>query len=331
MSSEDLLPKFDELAKRLQNECGKIIETELSKVKAEVEASIRENKRNQLIEVKDDDIIHLNIGGQKFTTERSTLCQVEGSLLAAMFSGRWEVGRKRDQDGAVCFDFNPEYFGVILDYLRAKKITTPENPAKVPTVSEDQETNFKILIEYLGLSDEFFPPVIVPGEKFNLHSPGVIFEEDGKVAVHDGTDGHKYVLGENIYQQGVVDLKLKLESYENIVWMFIGITVGDVVAPDNISNQWSGSYGWALGCDGYQGSWKKGVYSKNKALANLSKKGDEVELVLDCDAAKLSLHVTTGHQFHIDIPKNKTWRLNVNFHGANDKIRIMNEKPSQSH
>jgi hypothetical protein len=33
-------------------------------------------------EVSDNDIIHLNVGGQKLTTERSTLCQVEGSLLA---------------------------------------------------------------------------------------------------------------------------------------------------------------------------------------------------------------------------------------------------------
>ena len=30
------------------------------------------------------DFIQLNVGGEKFTTTRSTLCQVEGSLLAAM-------------------------------------------------------------------------------------------------------------------------------------------------------------------------------------------------------------------------------------------------------
>lgn len=242
-----------------------------------------------------------------------------------MFSGRWEMGRKRDQDGAACLDFNPQYFGAILDYLRAKKITTQENPATVPTVSEDQETNFKILIEYLGLSDEFFPPVIVPREKFKLRSPGITFEEDGKVATHDGTDGKRYALGEKVYYQGIVNITLKLESFQTQKWLFIGVVKGDVVPPDDISNQCSSSYGWALGSDGYQGSWKKGVYSKNKALKNLTKQGDEIKLFIDCKAGKLALHLPTGHEFRIDIPKNTTWRLNVNLLGANDKIRIMSE------
>jgi hypothetical protein len=57
-----------------------------------------------------------------------------------------------------------------LDYLRAKKIATPENPVPLPKVAEDQAKNFNDLLEYLGLSDEIVPTEIVPSEKFNQHS-----------------------------------------------------------------------------------------------------------------------------------------------------------------
>ena len=324
MSSEDLLTKFDELVKRFKNEFDEIIEAERAKMKAEVEAFNEEKKRMQAIVVRDDDIIHLNIGGKKFTTERSTLTQVEGSFLASMFSGRWEDSVKRDQDGAAFFDFNPQYFAYILDYLREKKIATPENLPLLSKIPEDQTKRFYRLVEYLGLSDEIFPTEIVSGEKFNLHSPGVTLEEDGKVAVHDGTIGHKYALGENIHQQGIVNLKLRLESFKKNDWMFVGIVKGDVEPPDHNSYKWPNSYGWALGSSGCD-VWKKGGGRTLASSVITTKQGDEVKLILDCDAAKLSLHLTSGYQSHIDIPSNKTWRLNVDMCGSNDKIRIINE------
>ena len=108
MSSEDLLSQFDEMVKRFKHEFNDIIQRERAKMKAEVEAYNAGKQRMKSVEVSDDDMIHLNVGGQKFTTKRSTLCQVEGSLLASMFSGRWEDGLERDQDGAVFFDFSPQ-------------------------------------------------------------------------------------------------------------------------------------------------------------------------------------------------------------------------------
>ncbi|XP_028397744.1 uncharacterized protein LOC114521475 [Dendronephthya gigantea] len=325
MSNEDLLTKFDGLVKRFKNEFDEIIEAERVKMNAEVEAFNEEKKRMQAFVVRDDDIIHLNVGGQKFKTKRSTLCQIEGSLLAAMFSGRWEDGVERDQDGAVFFDFNPQHFAYILDYLREKKITSGKKPASLPDFPESQMKWFSSLVDYLGLSDEIFPTEIVSDEKFNLHCPGLTLQEDGKVAVHCGAREHKYVLGENIYQQGIVNLKLKLESFKDNDWMFIGIVKGDFVPPDRSSYIWRGSYGWALGSDGYQGAWEEGSRTYYNTLVNLTKQGDEVKLILDFDADKMSLHLPSGHEFHIHIPKNNTWRLNVDMTGANDKIRIINE------
>ena len=118
-------------------------------------------------------------------------------------------------------------------------------------------------------------------------------------------------------------LRLKLESFENNYWMFVGIVKGDGLQQNqHYSHTWPGSYGWALGSKVYVD--KNGLCALEDSLNNLTKQGDTVELVLDCDAAKLSLHLPTGQQFHIDLPKSQTWRLYVNLNGANDKIRILN-------
>ena len=313
--------KIDEIVAKRFNE---IIEGERAKMKAELDAYNAEKQRMKAVEVSDNDIIELNVGGHKLTTKRSTLCQVEGSLLALMFSGRWEDSLERDQDGVVFFDFNPKNFIVILDYLRAKKVATPENLASLPKVPEDQSKSFNSLLGYLGLSDEIGLAEIVPSEKFNEHCSGVTLKEGGKVAVHGPNYEHRYVFGKTIYQQGIVRIRLKLESFQNNDWMFLGIVMkADVVPPNKTSRKWPGSYGWGLGKFGQV--WKDGSRTDDNALKNVTKQGDTVELVLDCDAAKLSLYLQTGLQFHIEIPKSHTWSLNVNMLNANDRLRIINE------
>ena len=307
----NILQKFDELVN--------IIEDERAKMKAEVEAYEAEKRRMTAIAVKDDDIIDLNVGGTKMTTKRSTLCQVKGSLLASMFSGRWEDNLPRDKDDCVFFDWNPQHFILIVEYLRGKTIATPKNPSPLPKIPEDQTKSFQNLVEYLGLSSEI--NTLPPPEKFDLHSTGVTLQEGGIVAVKDSNGGHQYVLGANVQKQGIVRRKLKIESFQSNNWMLIGVAKGDVVPQSNISHQWSGTYGWAVGSNGQVH--KNGSYSADNTLSNLCKQGDTLELVLDCDAAKLSLHLSSGHQFHIDLPKSQSWKLNVDLHGANDKIRIM--------
>ena len=187
--ADGLVTRFDDLVNRFKREFGKIIEEDRTKMKAEVEAFNAEKKIMKEIEVNNDDIIQLNVGGQKFTTTRFTLRQVNGSLLDTMFSRNWTHGLKRDQDGAIVLDFNPEHFGWILNYLRAMKISTPENLPVFPKVPQDERKNFNILLKYLGLSVD----------RFYMRSSKVSLQENGIVAVHDSTLGHTYVLGENVY------------------------------------------------------------------------------------------------------------------------------------
>ncbi len=61
--------------------------------------------------------ITLDVGGKLYTTSLSTLCSDPKSMLAAMFSGRFELNQ--DEKGAVFLDRDGECFGNILHYLRS--------------------------------------------------------------------------------------------------------------------------------------------------------------------------------------------------------------------
>ena len=159
-------------------------------------------------------------------------------------------------------------------------------------------------------------------EKFNLRSSEVSLQENGIVAVHGSTQGHTFVLGKNVYQRGTIRFKLKLESFQNNHWIMVGIVKADVVPKGPNSYEWTGTYGWSLGNNAqlYENGVQTGIF---RSWKKLSKQGDTVELILDCDGDKLSLHLPTGQQYHIVIPKSQSWRLHVNLWGANDKIRIV--------
>jgi hypothetical protein len=69
-----------------------------------------------------DDIIELNIGGQKMSTLRSTLTAIPHSKLASMFrKDNMKNMLLIDKQGAVFFDYNPIYFNYLLDQLRSIK------------------------------------------------------------------------------------------------------------------------------------------------------------------------------------------------------------------
>lgn len=102
-----------------------------------------------------DDVIELNVGGQKITTLRSTLTVVPNSKLAQMFSkDQSEKNLFVDKQGAVFFDYNPAYFSYLLDQLRAIK-RAPKKPSyqiqfQAPYISS--QLNFTHMLADLGLT-----------------------------------------------------------------------------------------------------------------------------------------------------------------------------------
>ncbi len=78
-------------------------------------------------------ILHLNVGGTRFSTSRQTLLNSGASartassqhqhetFFTALLSGR--VGCLRDEDGAIFIDRDPDLFRVILNYLRTRTLS----------------------------------------------------------------------------------------------------------------------------------------------------------------------------------------------------------------
>lgn len=82
-------------------------------------------------ESSDDDVLRLNVGGEKMQVLRRTLTFC-GGMLAAKFSGRWDL--PRDLDGYIVLDHDPKAFGALIAILREKVVETPRAPlARVPS------------------------------------------------------------------------------------------------------------------------------------------------------------------------------------------------------
>ncbi|XP_015119776.1 BTB/POZ domain-containing protein KCTD3 isoform X2 [Diachasma alloeum] len=66
------------------------------------------------------DIVHLNVGGTRFSTSRQTLTWIPDSFFTALLSNR--IASRRDETGALFVDRDPKMFSIILNYLRTRDI-----------------------------------------------------------------------------------------------------------------------------------------------------------------------------------------------------------------
>ncbi|XP_056022204.1 BTB/POZ domain-containing protein KCTD3-like [Ostrea edulis] len=66
------------------------------------------------------DVIHLNVGGSRFSTSRHTLSWIPDSFFTSMLSGR--ISSQMDETGAIFIDRDPVIFSVILNFMRTKEV-----------------------------------------------------------------------------------------------------------------------------------------------------------------------------------------------------------------
>lgn len=83
----------------------------------EIPAYLDDKKSDSL----SDDIIELNVGGQRITTLRSTLTVIPNSKLALLFAKDNKTENKSKQKKTYFFDYNPKLFQHLLDQLRTMK------------------------------------------------------------------------------------------------------------------------------------------------------------------------------------------------------------------
>ncbi|KAL7543591.1 hypothetical protein ACHAXR_012885 [Thalassiosira sp. AJA248-18] len=87
----------------------------------------------------DDDLVEVNAGGKIIAAKRSTLTQLKGSRLEALFGGQWDKAFQRDNDGRICLDVNSVCFQAIVDYLNELAISPPDDPPNLPSVDDEHE------------------------------------------------------------------------------------------------------------------------------------------------------------------------------------------------
>lgn len=118
------------------------------------EARMLKTEKEAMTKGSSDDILQLNIGGERDTSIlRSTLCAVEGSMLAATFSGRWDEQCPKDANGRYFVDYPASLFDPLLDYLREVKMAGPgEMPAWPPPVPEERLRLFEKMADYYGVA-----------------------------------------------------------------------------------------------------------------------------------------------------------------------------------
>lgn len=99
------------------------------------------------------DLLHLNIGGTKTVIHRGTLTSVPDSMLASMFSGRWDDYIEKDKDGYFFIDQDYSLFEPMLSYLRNKANGTENYPMKSPTECQQ----FLRMVDYYGMTHGLYP------------------------------------------------------------------------------------------------------------------------------------------------------------------------------
>lgn len=117
----------------------------------ETERALFREEREQIYKLVDgtgDEVVEMNVGGQVLSATRSTLVQIEGSFLSAMFSGRWDRGHKRDSAGRIFVDADPYCFAQILSLLRLRRISGPGCALTMPDISKDKANEFTMLLDY---------------------------------------------------------------------------------------------------------------------------------------------------------------------------------------
>jgi len=104
------------------------------------------------------DVIPLNVGGTCISVLRRTLTQIEGSMLATKFSGRWDDSLEKDKDGRFFIDQPIALFLPLIDYLRDRACETPLSGHPDLLLEDNTSTKrFNRMVEYYGMTLGVYP------------------------------------------------------------------------------------------------------------------------------------------------------------------------------
>ena len=126
-----------------------IFEREAARVRQEQESIDASKKLDQ---VHFSSTVKLNVGGQHFVTSVQTLRKDPNSMLAAMFSEKFDT--KPSEDGSFFIDRDGTQFRFVLNYLRDGELILPKGATFHDELRKEAE-----FYQIQGILDELKPPV----------------------------------------------------------------------------------------------------------------------------------------------------------------------------
>eukprot|EP01080_Neovahlkampfia_damariscottae_P006290 gene6290-10297_t len=169
------------------------------------------------VPAEDDDIVKLNVGGKLFITTKSTLFNVDNSLKSMLQSGNF----KPDLDGAYFIDRSPEYFPLILDYLRNP--TKDLNLLSSHLKDKRQKVDFQYELDFYCIQQEEIDNLII----LDTPTSGLDFNEaDSTLTKQKGKEGYIFAsdnlpMNEKTYELTFQFLQVPLGKEVSV---FVGLT-----------------------------------------------------------------------------------------------------------
>ena len=142
------------------------------------------SQSNGDVDATDDDLLEVNAGGIIVVAKRSTLTQLKGTRLEALFSGRWDRKLQSDNSGRMFLDVNPVGFRAIVDYLNEMAISPEDNPPALPSVDDEHQHMLRHQLQLFGILDN----------TMELPNSSIVMDQDHATQLHDwlkedGSDG----------------------------------------------------------------------------------------------------------------------------------------------
>ncbi|XP_062501310.1 uncharacterized protein LOC134178448 [Corticium candelabrum] len=165
---------FDEVSTRIR-ETQDLLTSVSERVRAERDQLERDFPKLHKFEGKP---IKLDIGGFIFKTSLETLRKDTDSMLASMFSGRFDM--KEQEDGSYFIDRDPTHFRFILNFLRTGKVIVPHDTiAREELLLEAEFYNIKPIIDKLNEPTDSQSAIQAMGSEFS--SSTLMKTEDKRV------------------------------------------------------------------------------------------------------------------------------------------------------
>lgn len=116
-----------------------------------------------------EDLVGLNFRGEKtMAMKRSLLCQVEGSMFAAMFSGRYEDQLHYDRHGNVFIDYPPSVMVPLMDRLIVRHDSPPDSKLPNIVIPTEYKSMWHCVLRFFGLESIDLLPVVFTGVQQNV-------------------------------------------------------------------------------------------------------------------------------------------------------------------